>query len=351
MNLKLAHTKGFASDNWSGVSPEVMEALQMANQLHHPAYGEKDPMMQQAEKRFQEVFETDCKVFFVYNGTGANVLAVQHLLKSWQAVVAPHSAHLNEDEGGAPEKFTGGKILTVDCPDGKIRPEQVEPFMSSIGFQHHVQPKLISISQVTEMGTLYSLHEIKALADFAHQQGMYLHLDGARIANAAVALGVSFSEMVTQTGVDVLSFGGTKNGLMFGEAVVFLKPELAEGFEYNRKQGMQLASKLRFIIAQFLAYLDGDLWKRNATQANAMAHLLAEKLKQIDGIKLSRAVEANGIFAMMPEELIPKLQQEYFFHVWNESLNEVRLMCSFDTTADDIEGFVAAAKRLLNLKS
>jgi threonine aldolase len=315
--------------------------------LHHPAYGEKDPMMQQAEKRFQEVFETDCKVFFVYNGTGANVLAVQHLLKSWQAVVAPHSAHLNEDEGGAPEKFTGGKILTVDCPDGKIRPEQVEPFMSSIGFQHHVQPKLISISQVTEMGTLYSLHEIKALADFAHQQGMYLHLDGARIANAAVALGVSFSEMVTQTGVDVLSFGGTKNGLMFGEAVVFLKSELAEGFEYNRKQGMQLASKLRFITAQFLAYLENDLWNRNAKQANAMARLLADELEQVNGIRLSRAVEANGVFAIMPKELIPKLQQEYFFHVWNESQNEVRLMCSFDTTAEDVQGFVAAAKRLL----
>jgi threonine aldolase len=319
----------------------------MANQLHHPAYGENDLMMQQAEKRFQEVFETDCKVFFVYNGTGANVLAVQHLLKSWQAVVAPHSAHLNEDEGGAPEKFTGGKILTVDCPDGKIHPEQVEPFLNSIGFQHHVQPKLICISQVTEMGTLYSLHEIKALADFAHQHGMYLHMDGARIANSAVALGVSFSEMVTQTGVDVLSFGGTKNGLMFGEAVVFLKPELAEGFEYNRKQGMQLASKLRFITAQFLAYLENDLWKRNATQANAMARLLANELQHIDGIKLSRAVEANGVFAIMPKELIPKLQQEYFFHVWNESQNEVRLMCSFDTTAEDVQGFVAAANRLL----
>ncbi len=347
MKLKLAHTKGFASDNWSGVSPEVMEALQLANQLHHPAYGENDPMMQQAEKRFQEVFETDCKVFFVYNGTGANVLAVQHLLKSWQAVVAPHSAHLNEDEGGAPEKFTGGKILTVDCPDGKIRPEQLEPFLSSIGFQHHVQPKLISISQVTEMGTLYSLHEIKALADFAHQQGMYLHMDGARIANAAVALGVSFSEMVTQTGVDVLSFGGTKNGLMFGEAVVFLKPELAEGFEYNRKQGMQLASKLRFITAQFLAYLEDDLWKRNATQANAMARLLADELEQVNGISLSRAVEANGVFAIMPATLIPQLQKEYFFHVWNESNNEVRLMCSYDTTTEDVQGFVAAAKRLL----
>jgi len=351
MKLQLAQKKGFASDNWSGVSPEVMEALAQANQLHHPAYAEEDPMMLQAEKRFQEVFETACKVFFVYNGTGANVLAVQHLLKSWQAVVAPHSAHLNEDEGGAPEKFTGGKILTTDCPDGKLKPEQVKPFLSSIGFQHHVQPKLISISQVTEMGTLYSVEEIKALADFAHQNQMYLHLDGARIANAAAALGVSFSEMITQTGVDVLSFGGTKNGLMFGEAVVFLKPELAEGFEYNRKQGMQLASKMRFITAQFLAYLENELWKTNAQQANAMAALLAKELAKVEGISLSRPTQANGVFALIPKAIIPRLQQEYFFHVWNESRSEVRLMCSFDTSPEDVMGFVAAAKRLMIQKS
>lgn len=346
MKLQLVQKKGFASDNWSGVSPEVMEALQQANHLHHPAYGEEDPLMRQAEKRFQEVFQTDCKLFFVYNGTGANVLAVQHLLKSWQAVVAPHSAHLNVDEGGAPEKFTGGKILTADCPDGKIKAEQVKPFLSSIGFQHHVQPKLISISQVTEMGTLYSLKEIKALADFAHQHQMYLHVDGARIANAAVALGISFSEMITQTGVDVLSFGGTKNGLMFGEAVVFLKPKLAEGFEYNRKQGMQLASKMRFITAQFLAYLENELWKRNAQHANNMAAMLAKELPKVEGVNLSRPTQANGVFAILPKELISKLQQEYFFHVWNESLNEVRLMCAFDTTAEDVMEFVAAAKRL-----
>ena len=347
MKLQLAQNKGFASDNWSGVSPQVMEVLLQANQLHHPAYGEEDPLMRQAEKRFQEVFETDCKVFFVYNGTGANVLAVQHLLKSWQAVVAPHSAHLNEDEGGAPEKFTGGKILTVDCPDGKIKSEQVKPFLSSIGFQHHVQPKLITISQVTEMGTLYSVEEIKALADFAHQHQMYLHVDGARIANAAAALGVSFSEMITQTGVDVLSFGGTKNGLMFGEAVVFLRPELAEGFEYNRKQGMQLASKMRFITAQFLAYLENELWKSNAHKANTMAALLADELAKIEVISLSRPTEANGVFALIPKAVIPNLQQEYFFHIWNESRNEVRLMCAFDTTPEDVMGFVAAAKRLM----
>jgi len=350
MNYHLSNRKGFASDNWSGVSPEVIEALQHVNVSHHPAYGENDPLMMQAEEAFQTLFETNCKVFFVYNGTGANVLAVKHLLHSWQAVVAPHSAHLNEDEGGAPEKFTGGKILTVDCPDGKIKPDQIKPFLNSIGFQHHVQPKLISISQATEMGTLYSLHEIRELASFAHENHMYLHMDGARIANAAVALDCSFSEMVTQTGVDVLSFGGTKNGLMFGEAVVFLRPELADGFEYNRKQGMQLASKQRFITAQFLAYLTNDLWKHNALQANAMARVLAEKLSSIEGIRLSRLVEANGVFAILPKAIIAELQKEYFFHVWNESLSEVRLMCSFDTTIEDVEGIAAAAKRILKEK-
>lgn len=344
---KPAERKSFASDNWSGVSPEIMAALQAVNSGHHPAYGENDPLLAQAESLFQKTFETMCKVFFVYNGTGANVLSVSQLLKSWQAVVAPHSAHLNEDEGGAPEKFMGGKILTVDCHDGKLRKEQLIPFFNSIGFQHHVQPKLISISQATEMGTLYSPEEISELAQFAHANDMYLHVDGARIANAATALGCSFAEMITHTGVDVLSFGGTKNGLMFGEAVVFLKPELADGFKYNRKQGMQLASKQRFIIAQFITYLQNDLWRRNAENANAMAQLLSQKLQEIVGMRLSRPTEANGVFAIMPKDVISALQESYFFHVWNEAINEVRLMCSFDTTLEDVEGFAKEALRLM----
>lgn len=350
MNFNQTFRKGFASDNWSGVSPEVMEALQQINQGHHPAYGENDPLMEQARERFRAFFGAKSQTFFVYNGTGANVLAVQQLLRSWQAVVSPHSAHLNEDEGGAPEKFTGGKILTVHCENGKIKPDQVEPFLSSIGFQHHVQPRLISISQSTEMGTLYSLKEIKELADFAHRNNMLLHMDGARIANAAVALDCSFRELTLDSGVDVLSFGGTKNGLMFGEAVVFMNKELAEGFEYSRKQAMQLASKMRFIAVQFLVYLEDDLWKRNASNANNMAKLLGEKLSLIPKISLSRQVEANGVFAVLPKHLISELQKEYFFHVWNESQNEVRLMCSFDTTIEDVEGFVGTAKRLLNKK-
>ncbi len=348
MELHLSGTKSFASDNWSGACPEIMEALQQANHSHHPAYGENDPLFQQVKSRFQEVFETDCEVFFVYNGTGANVLSVSHLLQPWQAIVAPRSAHLNEDEGGAPERFLGGKILTVECADGKLRPEQVEPFLSSKGFQHHVQPKLITISQATELGTLYKPHEIFKLADFAHTHDMFLHVDGARIANAAAALGCSLAEMITHTGVDVLSFGGTKNGLMFGEAVVFVKPELAIGFEYNRKQGMQLASKQRFISAQFMAYLHQDLWLRNAQKANEMARLLAQKIETVEGLMLSRPTEANAVFAILPEKLIPLLQKETFFHVWNEAKNEVRLMCSFDTQREDIDGFIHAAQRLLN---
>ncbi len=345
--MKPNFRKGFASDNWSGVSPEVMQALAEVNIGHHPAYGENDPLLEQAQQKFREVFGRESQVFFVYNGTGANVLSVQQLLRSWEAVVTPHSAHLNEDEAGAPEKFTGGKLLTVDCENGKIKPEQIEPFLNSYGFQHHVQAKMISISQATELGTLYSLNEIKSLADFAHAHGMYLHMDGARIANAAVALGCSLKEMTTGCGVDVVSFGGTKNGLMFGEAVVFMNNKLAEGFEYNRKQGMQLASKMRFITAQFLAYFENDLWKHNAENANRMATLLGEKLQSVQGIRLSRPVEANGVFAIIPPELIPELQRKYFFHVWDEKKSEVRLMCSFDTTLEDIEGFVSEVNKLL----
>lgn len=347
MEFRAAFRKGFASDNWSGVSPEVMEALNTININHHPAYGENDSMLEQGQELFRKHFGSQSKTFFVYNGTAANVLAVQQLLRSWEAVVAPHSAHLNEDEGGAPEKFTGGKILTVHSDDGKIKPADVQAFLGSIGFQHHVQPRLISISQATEKGTIYTIEEITELANFAHQNNMYLHVDGARIANAAVALGCDFYEMITDSGVDVLSFGGTKNGLMFGEAIVFLNKELAHGFEYSRKQGMQLASKMRFITAQFIVYLESRLWYRNALNANTMAHLLAEKILTVPGLRLSRKVEANGVFALLPKELIPLLQQEYFFHVWNEETGEVRLMCSFDTNKDDVEGFVDAAARLM----
>lgn len=348
--------KGFASDNWSGVCPEIMESLSEINSGHIVAYGEGDYEYQcDIYKPFRIHFGNHVKTYFVYNGTAANVLGVKHIISSYHAIVAAHTAHLNEDECGAPEKFIGSKILEIVTQNGKITSDQVKPFLNSIGFQHHSQPKIISISQVTEMGTVYTPDEIKALSDFAHENDMYLHMDGARISNAAVALGLEFKEFTTDVGVDVLSFGGTKNGLMFGEAVVFLNPELAKDFEYTRKQGMQLHSKMRYISAQFTTYLTNDLWKRNASTANEMARLLASEISRIDQLKISQEVAANGVFVFMPTDVIPKLQEKYFFHIWNETeqnikgfnCKEVRLMCSWDTNEEDIHGFVRLIKELL----
>jgi len=348
--------KGFASDNWSGVCPEIMDALADVNSGHIFAYGEgEEEVSQLAYAKFKEFFGNDIKVYFVYNGTAANVLGVGHLINSYQAIVAAHTAHLNEDECGAPEKFIGSKILEIHTDDGKIIPDQVAPFLTSIGFQHHSQPKVISISQVTEMGTVYGPEEIKALADFAHSNNMYLHMDGARISNAVVALDTDFRSITTDVGVDVLSFGGTKNGLMFGEVVIFFNKDLAADFEYARKQGMQLHSKMRFIASQFTRYLTGDLWKNNATHANNMAKKLADRIAEISALKVSQAVDANGVFVLMPSELIPIVQEKYFFHVWNETpevengvaRNEVRLMCSWDTTVEDIDGFISLIESML----
>jgi len=351
--------KGFASDNWSGVCPEIMQALQDVNPAHNEAYGElNDPVTEAAVKKFENLFGEDIAVFFVYNGTAANVLAIGQLMRSYNAVVTAGTAHLNEDECGAPEKFIGGKILKVETEDGKIKPEQVEPFLTSFGFQHHAQPKVISISQVSELGTIYTPDEIMALADFAHANNMYLHMDGARISNAVVALDTDFKTITVDAGMDALSFGGTKNGLMFGEVVVFFGKEKGINFEYLRKQGMQLHSKMRYIAAQFDRYLTNELWKKNALQANTMANKLAEALQQFPQLQLTREVEANGVFCTMPPDLIPKLQKEYFFHVWNEKpslvsgafashVKEVRLMCSWDTTNEDIEGFIELIKQKL----
>ena len=347
--------KSFASDNWSGVCPEIMQALAEVNANHNPAYGElEDPVNQAVIKKFKSYFGEDISVFFVYNGTAANVLGVAQLMRSYHAVVTAKTAHINEDECAAPEKFMGSKIIEIETENGKIAPEQVEPFLKSIGFQHHAQPKVISISQVTEMGTIYTAEEIRALADFAHNNNMYLHLDGARIANAVVALETDFKSITTNAGVDVLSFGGTKNGLMFGEVVVFLKQELAKDFQYLRKQGMQLHSKMRYISAQFDRYLTDDLWKKNALSANTMAQKLAASLEQFPVLEITQEVRANGIFVLMPKVLIAQLQPHYFFHVWNENpkgkpgQKEVRLMCSWDTNEKDIEGFVGLVKRYLN---
>ena len=340
--------KSFASDNWSGVCPEIMEALQQANVGHVEAYGEaNDFYTQKATAKFKIHFGNAVSPFFVYNGTAANVLGISHLLRSYQAIVSAKSAHLNEDECGAPEKFGSSKILEIETEDGKISPGEVEPFLHSIGFQHHVQPRVISISEVTEKGTVYTPEEVKILAGFAHSHNLLLHMDGARISNAAVALNVPFRDFTTDAGVDVLSFGGTKNGLMFGEAVVFFDKNLAGDFEYLRKQGMQLHSKMRFISAQFDRYLTGDLWKKNAETANRMARLLEKSLRPFSQLKITRSVDANGVFVIIPPEIIPKIQGHYFFHVWDENTSEVRLMCSWDTTEEDIDGFTQVLKNVL----
>lgn len=338
--------RSFASDNNAGIHPAVIDAIKAANEGHVIAYG-GDEITARAIKLFQKHFGEDAAVFFVYGGTGANTLGLQAITKSFQGIVCADTAHINVDECGAPEKFTGCKLILLPTPDGKIRVEQIKPLLHVIGVEHHVQPGVISISQATEMGTVYSVEELKTLSDFAHDNKMLLHVDGARIANAAVSLNASLKEITADAGVDVLSFGGTKNGMMYGEAVIFFDKNLAADFKYIRKQGMQLPSKMRFISAQFEALLSDDLWKRNAEHSNRMAQLLASELEKVPQIKLTQPVETNGVFAIVPPEYIPVLQKEYFFYVWDDAISEVRLMASFDTTEQDIEEFIGIVKRIV----
>ena len=341
-NLKIS--RSFASDNNAGVHPEMIEAIKAANEGHVIAYGD-DPFTARAVKVFQKHFGRDVAVYFVFGGTGANVLGISAVTRPYQAVICAETAHINVDECGAPEKFSGCKLLSVPTPDGKLRVELIEHFLHGVGFQHHVQPGVISVSQATEMGTVYTKAEIKTLSAFTHKNNMLLHVDGARISNAAVSLNASFKEITADLGVDVLSFGGAKNGMMYGEAVVFFDRKRAADFKYIRKQGMHLPSKMRYISAQFEALLSGDLWKRSATHANEMAQILAAELEKIPHIKLTQPVEANGVFAVIPRKFIPALQKKYFFYVWNEEISEARFMTSFDTTEQDIAAFVDLVKR------
>ena len=334
--------RSFASDNNAGVHPEIIDAIKTANEGHVVAYG-SDPITARALELFQKHFG-DVAVYFVFGGTGANVLGLKAITEPYHAIFCADTAHVNVDECGAPEKFTGCKLITIPTPDGKLRAEQIKPLLHGIGVEHHVQPRVITISQATEMGTVYTRAELKTLADFAHDHGLLLHVDGARLANAAVALEKTFKEITTDVGVDVLSFGGTKNGMMYGEAVVFFDKARAADFKYIRKQGMHLPSKMRFISAQFEALLEGDLWRRGAAHANRMAQLLGSELAQVSKIKLTQPVESNGVFATIPREYIPALQEKYFFYVWDESISEVRLMASFDTSEDDIHDFVDFVK-------
>lgn len=338
--------RSFASDNNAGVHAEVIEAIKAANDGHVVAYGD-DPFTARAVKVFQKHFGKDIAVYFVFGGTGANVLGLNAMTKSYEAVICAETAHINVDECGAPEKFTGCKLLDVKTPDGKIRVDQIKPFLHGVGFEHHVQPRVISVSQATEMGTVYTKSELKTLARFAHDHDMLLHVDGARIANAAVSLNASLKEITVDCGVDVLSFGGAKNGMMYGEAVVFLNKKLGDNFKYIRKQGMHLPSKMRFISTQFEALLSGDLWRRSAAHANRMARLLGSELEKVPGIKLTQPVESNGVFAIIPEKHIPALQKKYFFYVWTEEISECRFMASFDTTEEDVHDFVALVRKIV----
>ena len=323
-----------------------MNSIAAANEGHVIAYGD-DPFTARAIQKFQEHLGKDAEVFFVFGGTGANVLGLQAATRSHHAIVCAESAHIYVDECGAPEKFTGCKLLPVSTPDGKVRPDQIPPLLHDVGFEHHVQPRVISVSQATEMGTVYTPGELKSLADFAHKHDMFLHIDGARIANAAASLGKSLKAITKDVGADVLSFGGAKNGMMYGEAVVFFNRELARDFKYTRKQGMHLPSKMRFISAQFEALLSNNLWRRNAEHANRMAQLLARELATIPQIQMTQKVEANGVFARLPRKHIPSLQRHYFFYVWNEEWSEARFMTSFDTTETDIQDFIRIVRKTI----
>jgi threonine aldolase len=331
-------SRSFASDNNAVVHPEALEAICRANEGHTVGYG-SDPYTESAVGKFREQFGADVAVFFVFNGTAANVLSLQALTRSYHAVLCPELSHIYVDECGAPEKLTGCKLVPLLAPDGKLTVETVSHAYHGLGDQHHVQPRVISITQSTEMGTVYKPSEVEALAHFAHDRKMYLHMDGARISNAAAAQQLTLRQATRDLGVDVLSFGGTKNGLMGVEAVVFFRPELAEDFLFVRKQGMQLASKMRFLSVQMEALLTNDLWRRNAEHANRMAQLLEQGVKKIPGIRIVYPVEANGVFAKIPREAIKKIQERYFFYVWNNEESVVRWMCSFDTTDSDVREF------------
>jgi threonine aldolase len=330
--------RSFASDNNAGVHPEVLKAILIANQGHAVGYGD-DPYTASAVRKFKQHFGLDTEVFIVFNGTAANCLGLKALTNSYHAVICGEAAHIYADECGAPEKFTGCKLIPVPVTNGKLTVEAVTHACHGVDDPHHVQPRVVSITQSTEVGTVYKPEEINALARFAHQHGMFLHMDGARIANAAASLGQSLRQATRELGVDVLSFGGTKNGALGAEAVVFFDRKLAHDFLYLRKQGMQLASKMRFISAQFDALFTGDLWLKSAQHANRMAQLLQKQLRTIPQVKIIYKVEANGIFAKIPRAAISRLQKRYFFYVWNEQQSIVRWMCSFDTTEQDVRQF------------
>ena len=341
------HPRGFAWDNFAGAHPDVLAAVADANDGHVPAYG-ADPYTAAAEALLRDHFGDDARSFLVFNGSAANVLSLIATARPFEAVICPDTAHLNVDECGAPERIAGVKLYTVPAPGGKLTPELVAARLRTIriGDEHAAQPRIVSISNATELGTVYTPAEVRALADLAHERGLLLHVDGARLANAAACLDVPLRGLTTDAGADVVSFGGTKNGLLLGEAVIFIDPELAGDFEYVRKQSLQLASKMRFVAAQFEALLRDELWLRNAAHANAMAARLAHAVKEIPGVRITELVESNAVFAILPpaarERLLAEWPGDLPFHVWSEETGEVRWMTAWDTEPEDVDRFAAA---------
>ena len=334
----------FASDNSAPVHPDVMAAIAAANDGHAISYGDEE-WTREAIRAVGRIFGRTSRVAFVYNGTGANVLGMQAAIAGYHGIVCTDVSHIHTDECGAPERFTGAKLLAVPTTDGRMTGEQVLRELHAIGVEHHSQPKVVSLTQSTELGTVYSPELVREIAKVCHRNDLLLHVDGARISNAAVSLEQGLSEITGKLGVDILSLGGTKNGMMFGEAVVFFRPELADAFPYIRKQGMQLASKMRYIAAQFSALFGGDLWNRLAVQANTMASTLAAELRSVPEVNIVYPVEANAVFARLPKAAIESAQREVFFYVWDEEAAVVRLMCSYDTTVEDVERLVGAIRR------
>ncbi len=344
--------RGFASDNYAGAHPEIIQAIADANGGHQVSYGE-DVYTERLQEVMRKHFGEQAETYPVFNGTGANVTALTAMVPRWGAVISAQTAHINTDEGGAPERVSGLKLLTIETRDGKLTPELIDREAWGWGDEHRAQPLAVSITQTTELGTLYTVEELRSISEHAHAKGMVVHMDGARIANAAAALGEPLREFTTDAGIDVLSFGGTKNGLLFGEAIVALNPDAAPGLVYLRKLNMQLASKMRFVSAQLVALLEGGLWLRSATHANRMALRLREALARevaagnLHGISFTQATESNAVFAVLPPGIADRLRERFRFYDWNPATGEVRWMCSFDTTEDDIDSFVTAIREEL----
>jgi len=337
--------RGFASDNYAGVHPDVMQAVVSVNQGHQVAYGD-DETSSQLNKLAISMFGAGASVFPVFNGTGANVIALQACANRWQAVICAAGAHINADEGGAPEKMAGLKLYGIETADGKLTPELIATQVYDIGFVHRAQPAVVSITQTTELGTLYSPAEVRAIADYCHANNLLLHMDGARLSNAAAALGVDFKAFTTDAGVDILALGGTKIGAMGAEAIVVLSPALAESIPFLRKTSMQLASKMRFVSAQLIALFESGLAVRNGQHANAMAAKLDAGLRAI-GVNIPNATQANAVFPIFTASQTEALMKQFKFYVWNHITGQVRLMCSWDTTEADVDALLQAVRKVL----